>query len=61
MKCRLEWDLSAGPVCDLMRILIPRFPIRLGHGGMAGEWAGVAASAGAGSDRTGTIPGGDCR
>jgi hypothetical protein len=56
--CHLEWDLPAGPMRRLMLTLMLVSPIQLGHGGVAGEEAGVAAgavgAAGAGLHLTGT-------
>jgi hypothetical protein len=56
--CHLEWDLLAGPMRRLMLTLMLVSPIPLGHGGVAGEEAGVVAgavgAAGAGLHLTGT-------
>jgi hypothetical protein len=56
--CHLEWDLPAGPMRHFMLTLMLVSPIQLGHGGVAGEEAGVAAgavgAAGAGLHLTGT-------
>ena len=46
MTCHLEWDRLAGPMHRLMLTLMLVSPIQLGHGGVAGEEAGVAAGAG---------------
>jgi hypothetical protein len=54
----LEWDLPVGPMRRPMSIPMLLPPIRLGHGGVAGEEAGVAAgvvvAAGVGLYLTGT-------
>ena len=54
----MEWVLPAGPMLCPMLILTPVLPIRCGHGGVAGEEAGVAVgvvgAAGAGLHLTGT-------
>jgi hypothetical protein len=56
--CHLEWDPPAGPMRLLMLTLMLVSPIPRGHGGVAGEEAGVAAgavgAAGAGLHLTGT-------
>jgi len=52
VKCRLEWDLLAGPMSHPMPTRTLAHPTRHGRGGVAGEVAGVVAgdvdSAGAG-------------
>ena len=58
MICRLGWDLLAGPMSrpTLILTLVPL--TQRGHGGVAGEEAGVAAEvaggAGGGLHHTGT-------
>ena len=57
----MEWGLLAGPMYRPMLILTVALPIQGGHGGVAGEEAGVVAggagAAGAGLHPIGT-PGG---
>jgi hypothetical protein len=56
--CRSEWDLLAGPMCPRMLTVTAALLTQLGHGGVAGEVAGVEAgvvgAAGAGLHLTGT-------